>query len=103
MYDHRESVEIYRNLIKSNPLLMFTLGLALNKLGELYTELDRPEEALKPTQQAVTIIKFLAALNPTNFKEHLDRSLNNLNTIYARLGRPPEELPSIESLFLDGD
>ena len=82
----------------TNPAFLPDLAGALNNLGIRYSELGRREDALPPTEEAVTLRRELAATNPA-FLPDLARALNNLGIRYSELGRredawPPPRRPS---------
>jgi lipopolysaccharide biosynthesis regulator YciM len=84
-------VVIYRVLSQSNPAFLPDLAGALNNLGICYRGLNSREEALKPTEEAVTIRRELAATNAA-FLPELASSLNDLGISYTALGRIDEAL-----------
>jgi tetratricopeptide (TPR) repeat protein len=65
-------------------------------LGVRLSDLDRREEALTATEEAVTVYRRLASGNPTAFEPDLARSLNNLGANLSDLGRREEALTATE-------
>lgn len=65
------------------------LADSLHNLGVRYSELDRPADALPPTQEAVTIYRELAAANPDRYRP-LPDALHNLGLRYSELGKTAE-------------
>jgi superkiller protein 3 len=63
--------------------------MALNNLGNRYSELGRRQEALAPTEEAVRIRRELAKTNPA-FLNDLAGSLNNLGLFQLALGQPEQ-------------
>ncbi len=55
--------------------------------GVLLSQAGRPDDALPPTQEAVTAYRELAAAEPDRYRPDLARSLNNLGDVPAALGR----------------
>ncbi|MGE5257784.1 MAG: tetratricopeptide repeat protein [Hyphomicrobiales bacterium] len=62
------------------------LAMSLNNLGIRYSEVGRRQEAVAPTEEAVTIHRKLAETNPA-FLPDLATSLNNLGISYSEVGR----------------
>jgi tetratricopeptide (TPR) repeat protein len=67
----------------------------LNNLGAHLSNLGRRDEALPPTEEAVTLRRELAAANPAYLPD-LAMSLNNLGIFLSQLGRRAEALPPTE-------
>jgi tetratricopeptide (TPR) repeat protein len=86
-----------RQLAATNPdAWLPDLARSLNNLGVRLSELGRRQEALAPTEEAVTIYRRLAASNPEAWLPDLAGSLNNLGVRLSRLGRRQEALASTE-------
>ena len=64
--------------------------------GVTLAQMGQPAQALSPTQEAVTIRRELAAVNPGRYRPDLAASLNNLGVRLAALGRPQDALPPTE-------
>ncbi|MFC4068252.1 tetratricopeptide repeat protein, partial [Actinoplanes subglobosus] len=63
--------------------------------------MGRREEALEPSQEAVTIYQRLAEANPGAYLPDLAMSLNNLGAMLSELGRRDEALePSQEAVTI---
>jgi tetratricopeptide (TPR) repeat protein len=88
-------IDRLRELSQSNPAFLPDLAGALNNLGLRYKELGQSEEALKPTEEAVTIRRELSQSNPT-FLPDLAMALNNLGLHYSNLDRLEEALKLTE-------
>jgi len=70
------------------------LALSLNNLGGMgFSNLDRLEETLATSQEAVAIYRRLAETRPDAFLPHLAMSLSNLGSRLSDLGRL-EEAPA---------
>ncbi|MFN7631178.1 MAG: CHAT domain-containing protein, partial [Cyanobacteriota bacterium] len=74
------------------------LAEALTNLGDRYSELDRRQEALAPTEEALRIYRELAKTNPA-FLPDLAMALNNLGNRYSELGRRQQALAPTEEAF----
>ena len=74
--------------------LLATLGYRLRNAG-------RREEALAPTEEAVTLYRALAKANPAAYAPNLAMALNNLGALLSALGRREEALaPTEEAVTL---
>jgi tetratricopeptide (TPR) repeat protein len=89
----REAVTIYRDLAGTDPKRYRPdLARCLANLGIRYAELDRPAEALSPTEEAVTIRRELASVNPDRYRPDLARSLVNLGIRHSELGQATDAM-----------
>jgi tetratricopeptide (TPR) repeat protein len=70
------------------------LATALSNLGNWYSEVGRPAEALPITQEAVAVYRELAAASPDRFRPRLANALNNLGNRYSEAGRPADAAES---------
>jgi hypothetical protein len=68
------------------------LAAALSNLGNYYSDVGRPAEALSRAEEAVTVYREMASDNPAYLPD-LARALNNLGVHHSTLGRPAEALP----------
>ena len=74
---------------------------ALGVLAVRLSDMGRPEEALSPSQEAVTIYRRLAEANPGAYLPDLAGSLNNLGAMLSELGRRVEALsPAQEAVTI---
>ena len=87
---HHASVDTAPELLASQ------LASALNNLGVRLNAVGRREEALAPTQEAVTIRRQLAQANPTAYLPDLATSLTNLGVRLNAVGRQAEALAASE-------
>ena len=86
-----------RRLAEANPdAWLPDLASSLNNLGNRLAEAGRREEALAPTEEAVTIRRRLAQNNPDAWLPNLAASLNNLGVSLAEAGRREEALAPTE-------
>jgi len=79
-------IQHLRAISRSNPAFLPDLAMALNILGARYSEVGRRQDAVAPTEEAVTLYRNLAADNPT-FPPDLAKALNNLGIRYSGVGR----------------
>ncbi|MBT8227543.1 MAG: tetratricopeptide repeat protein, partial [Dactylosporangium sp.] len=79
------------------------LAGSLNNLGNRLSEAGRREEALAPTQEAVTIRRRLAEASPGAFLSDLAGSLNNLGIRLSEAGRREEALAAFEYAWVGLD
>ncbi len=76
------------------------LAMALNNLGNRYSEVGRRQEAVAPTEEAVSLYRELATTNPA-FRPDLAMALNNLGIRYSEVGRRQEAVaPTEEAVSL---
>jgi tetratricopeptide (TPR) repeat protein len=68
----------------------------LSWLGNRLAEVGRRQEALAPTEEAVTIYRRLTETNPAAYLPDLAMSLNNLGNWLAEVGRRQEALAATE-------
>lgn len=99
--DGAEALRLQQEVVKwvrsqPEPILPFRAE-ALTRLGIFLDQLGRFQEALAPTEDAVTIRRELAAADPT-FRAGLARSLNSLSIINGLLGRRQEALAPLEEV-----
>jgi tetratricopeptide (TPR) repeat protein len=81
-------VTIYRDLAVTDPgRYRPDLARCLANLGIRYAGLDRPAEALPPSEEAVAIRRELARADPDQHRPDLARSLVNLCFRYSELER----------------
>ncbi len=73
---------IRRELATTNPAFRPDLAVSLNNLGIRYSELGRRDEALPPTEEAVTILPRAGDDQP-RLPPRSGRSLNNLGIATA--------------------
>jgi tetratricopeptide (TPR) repeat protein len=66
------------------------LAHSLNNLGIRYSDLNRREDALKASEEAVDIYRALAKDRPDVFRPDLARSLSVLSDVLAAMGRRAE-------------
>jgi tetratricopeptide (TPR) repeat protein len=88
-------IDRLRELSQSNPAFLPDLAMALNNLGNRYSELARREKALQSTEEAVRIRRGLSQSNLA-FLPDLASALNNLGVHYSNLGRREEALQPTE-------
>ena len=69
--------------------------LSLSNLSRCLSNLDRWEDALLAVEEAVRILRPLAANYPTVFRPPLARSLTALSGIFSYLGRMPEVIQAV--------
>jgi tetratricopeptide (TPR) repeat protein len=74
------------------------LAMSLNNLGNRYSAVGKRQEALAPTEEAVSICRELAETNPA-FLPGLAMSLNDLGNSYGEVGKRQEALASTEAAF----
>ena len=80
------------------------LAHALQNLGVRFSALGRPADALPVEQEAVTILRELAAASPERYRPDLAASLTNMAEILEALQRPDDaEQASWEAQQLVGD
>ncbi|MEJ2578845.1 MAG: tetratricopeptide repeat protein [Kineosporiaceae bacterium] len=72
------------------------LAASLNNLGNRLSEVGRPEDALAPTEEALTIHRSLAKTNPTAHLPDLATSLNDLGFFLSAVGRREDALAPTE-------
>src|SRR5207244_2003341 len=76
-----QSLDTLRAFVARNDVWRHDLALGLTYLGIRYSQLGRRQDALAPSEEAVTLYRELAAQNPT-FLPNLAGSLNNLGICY---------------------
>ena len=92
-----QQVTQYRaNTIDRDPDTVGDLAGSLGNLAIRLGELDRRQDALAASQEAVTIYRELAAARPDAFRHHLAMSLTNLSLWLGSLGRRQDALAAIE-------
>jgi tetratricopeptide (TPR) repeat protein len=90
-------IDRLRELSQSNPAFLPDLAMALNSLGNRYSELGRREEALQPTEEAVGIYRELSQSNPA-FLPDLATSLGAYGSVQRQAG----ELQAARESFQEG-
>jgi tetratricopeptide (TPR) repeat protein len=90
-----EGVRLRRELAEANPAFLPDLAMALNNLGNRYTEVGRLQDALAPAEEAVQLRRKLAEANPA-FLPNLATALNNLGGRYSNVGRSHEALALVK-------
>jgi tetratricopeptide (TPR) repeat protein len=74
--------------------------MALNNLGNCYSEVGRRADAVAPTEEAVTLYRALTADNPA-YAPDLAMALNNLGNCYSEVGRRADAVaPTEEAVTL---
>lgn len=61
-----------------------------HRLGLLFAQAGRPDQALAVTQEAITAYRELAATSPDRYRPYLAESLDNLTARFSTLGRGAE-------------
>jgi tetratricopeptide (TPR) repeat protein len=84
-----------RELAAREPTLAQDIAAAALGIAEAWRFWGRRDQALPPTEEAVTTYRDLAAANPA-FRPNLAGSLNNLGNSYSELGRRDQALPPTE-------
>ena len=69
--------------------------MALNNLGNCYSEVGRPADAVPPAEEAVTLYRDQAAANP-GYLPDLAGALSNLGIRYSEVGRRADAIPPAE-------
>ena len=68
----------------------------LGNLGNRYTALDRPEQALQVIREKVSIYRELAEADPGRYRSDLAAAMDSLYPVYSTLNRPGDGLPAAE-------
>ncbi|MFC8797235.1 tetratricopeptide repeat protein, partial [Promicromonospora sp. NPDC057138] len=84
------------DLARSHPEDENALAATLSNLGIVLSELGRPQDALPPIAEAVSLRRSLAEANPDRYERYLAHSLTVLGIGLSELGRPQDALPPIE-------
>jgi tetratricopeptide (TPR) repeat protein len=90
-----EAIRLYRELAATNPAFLPDLAMALNNLGNYYSDVGRWQDALAPGEEATRLHRELAGTNP-GFLPDLARALNNLGISYSEVGRWQDALAPTE-------
>jgi tetratricopeptide (TPR) repeat protein len=88
-------IEALARLADTELSLRPDLAMALNNLGNRYSEVGRRADAVAPTERAVEIYEQLAAENPA-FLNDLASSLNNLGIRYSEVDRRADAVAPTE-------
>jgi tetratricopeptide (TPR) repeat protein len=88
-------IKALEQLVANEPSLRPDLAMALNHLGNRYSEVGRRADAIEPTERATEISEQLAAENPA-FLNELAGSLSNLGVRYSEVGRHADAVEPTE-------
>ena len=86
------AAELFRTLSASDPGFLPDLAYATNSLGNCLAELDRRQEALAATWEAVAVYRQLADFEPVVYLPALASALNNLGMDFSAVARADEAL-----------
>jgi len=89
---HITVLNIQEDLAKIEPLFNTWVATTLNNLGNLLSDMGRPEEAKKKYERALEIYESLLETNTKSsvYQSQVATTLNNLGTLLSNMGRPEE-------------
>ena len=94
----QRSVDIHRQLVGQDPSQRPKLAASLHNLGVVLIRLGRKEEAVAPTEEALTLYRAMATANGREGSAAMERPLRNLVLLYFEGNRPQEALPLADEL-----